>query len=144
MTHRILVAVDDSPQSNAAVTYAVSRHADADITLLHVIEYTEKKTSPSRGGRGRDEGWYAAEREAAEELFDAARETAADHGVELSSDIVDGKPSSEITQYAADHDIDTIVMGMRKRSRTGKAVFGSTAQDVLLSADGPVVAIPAP
>jgi len=144
MTHEVLVALDDSPQSSAAVEYAVSRHPDAEITLLHVIEYTEKKTSPSRGGRGRDDGWYAAEREAAEELFEVARETAADHGVEVSSDIVDGKPSDEITQYAADHDVDTIVMGMRKRSRTGKAVFGSTAQDVLLSADGPVVAVPAP
>jgi len=142
MTHQVLVPIDDSEQAMAAVEHAVTHYADADITLLSVIEYTEKKTSLKRGGRGRDEGWYAAEREAAEELLDEATDVAADHDVEVSIAIEDGSPSSEILDYVDDHGIDVIVMGFRKRSPTGKALFGSTAQDVLLSTDCPVVTVP--
>ena len=144
MTLQILVPLDDSPQAMAAVEHAVTHYPEAEVTILTVIEYTEKKTSLARGGRGKDEGWYAAEREAAEELLDAAVAVAADHGVDASTVIEDGSPSSEILDYTDDHDVDVVVMGFRKRSPTGKALFGSTAQDVLLSVECPVVTVPDP
>lgn len=144
MTDHVLVPVDESVQASAAVEHAVTHYAEADITLLHVIGYTEKKTSLSRGGRGRDEGWYAAEREAAEELLEEAGQVAEAHGVEIDTAIENGSPSAEILDFVAERDVDIIVMGFQKRSPTGKALFGSTAQDVLLSTDCPVVTIPAP
>ncbi|RZV06154.1 nucleotide-binding universal stress UspA family protein [Natrinema hispanicum] len=144
MTFQILVPLDDSPQSMAAVNHAVAHYPGADITILTVIEYTEKKTSLTRGGRGRDEGWYAAEREAAEALLDEATDIAADHDGDVSTVVKDGSPSSEILDYVTDYNIDIVVMGFRKRSPTGKALFGSTAQDVLLSVECPVVTVPNP
>lgn len=142
MTHHILVPVDESAEAAAALEHAVEFHPDAKITLLHVIEYTEKKTSLSRGGRGQDEGWYAAKREDATELLESVRDSVDRQQVDIETVIEDGDPAPEIVAFADEHNIDAIVMGIRQRSPTGKVIFGSTAQSVLLSADCPVVAVP--
>jgi len=52
-------------------------------------------------------------------------------------------PAEEIIAAAADNDASMIVIGLRRRSKVGKALFGSIAQTVLLEADCPVVAVKA-
>ncbi|WP_336337282.1 universal stress protein [Haloarcula brevis] len=50
-------------------------------------------------------------------------------------------PADGIVSLADEFDVDQIVMGSRKRSPTGKAVFGSVSQQVLLEADDPVTVV---
>lgn len=57
--------------------------------------------------------------------------------IEIRGDVTDDAGES-IVALASDLDADRVVVGGRKRSPAGKAVFGSTAQHVLLGADQPV------
>ncbi|WP_136688570.1 universal stress protein [Halorhabdus amylolytica] len=49
-----------------------------------------------------------------------------------------GDHATEIVDLSTEVDADRIVVGGRKRSPSGKAVFGSVAQDIMLEAHCPV------
>jgi len=54
--------------------------------------------------------------------------------------VISGQDIGEsLVQYAEQHKPDEIFIGIRKRSKVGKLVFGSTAQFVILNAPCPVV-----
>lgn len=50
-------------------------------------------------------------------------------------------PGEDLVQFAKENDIDEIVIGVKKKSKVGKFVFGSTAQYVILEAGCPVVTV---
>ena len=50
-------------------------------------------------------------------------------------------PGEDLVQYAVENEIDEIFIGVRRRSKVGKALMGSTAQHVILNAPCPVVTI---
>ncbi|WP_251328681.1 universal stress protein [Haloplanus pelagicus] len=51
-------------------------------------------------------------------------------------------PDEDLLAYAVDVDADELVVGVRKRNPTGKALFGSTTQSVLLESSRPVAVVP--
>ena len=50
-------------------------------------------------------------------------------------------PGEDLVRIAKENDIDEIIIGIKKRSKVGKLVTGSTAQYVILKAPCPVLAV---
>jgi len=73
-----------------------------------------------------------------------ASETLEGAGIDCVHYEASGEPADELLAAAADIDADAICVSGRKRRPTGKAVFGSVTQDVILGTDRPVFAVPAP
>lgn len=54
--------------------------------------------------------------------------------------VISGRqPAEDLVEFAVCNNSDAIVIGIKKRSRAGKLLFGSTAQYVILNAPCPVV-----
>ncbi len=51
------------------------------------------------------------------------------------------EPGEKLVSFADEQDIDMIFLGIIKRSKVGKLLFGSTAQFVILNAPCPVVTV---
>lgn len=68
-----------------------------------------------------------------------AREVLEDAGVEVELEGSSGEPSEAIIRVADSHDADRIVLAGRKRTPTGKVLFGSVTQAVILNTDRPVL-----
>jgi len=58
----------------------------------------------------------------------------------LTSDVSHGE---NLVQYATDKAVDSILIGLRRTSKVGKMLFGSTAQYVILHAPCPVTSVKA-
>lgn len=63
-------------------------------------------------------------------------------GVEVTLHETTGKNPVAIVDTAEQFDVDTICLYARRRSPTGKILFGSTAQDVILSTDRSILLAP--
>ena len=50
-------------------------------------------------------------------------------------------PGEDLVLFAKNNEIDLIFIGVKKKSKVGKLVFGSTAQFVILEAPCPVVTV---
>ena len=50
-------------------------------------------------------------------------------------------PGEDLVQYAAEKAVDEIIIGIKRRSKVGKLLFGSNAQFVIIKAPCPVVTV---
>ncbi|GGN10745.1 universal stress protein [Halarchaeum nitratireducens] len=123
--YEILVPLDDPDRADKQIESILDMPLQMDevrVTLLHV--FTD---NPEGASVGQIESVHEAQ-----DLLD-------DAGVETNLIERSGDPSTEIVEAARDLDADLIALAGRSRSPTGKAVFGSTTQRVILEAERPVV-----
>ena len=140
MTKRLLVPLDESPQAETAVEYALTEFPDAEITLLHVIDPVDGGHAVRTGVPVAGEEWYETAREDAEELFERARALAEEHGAtaETATDV--GRPARTIVEFA-DGEFDGIVMGSHGRSGVSRILLGSVAETVVRRSSVPVTVV---
>lgn len=139
MASRVLVPIDDSPQSVAALEHVMAEFPDADVTLLHVIDpletwYSTDAVFPSSG-----EHWYESERKAAQNRFDEVQSIVGTGKVDTVIEV--GRPARVIVEYAANHPIDLIVMGSHGRSGIARFLLGSVTEVVVRRSPVPVTVI---
>jgi len=141
----VLVAVDASDENRldklARTAADLAGPAGATVELAHVFdddEYEDVREQLNFDPQSEVTPAVVAERHVTvRELVDVMDEHDIDTGVHGS--ISNGDSTSDrIVELAETVDADLVLVGGRTRSATGKAVFGSTAQEVILNAPAPV------
>ncbi|MFC7129067.1 universal stress protein [Haloferax chudinovii] len=134
----VVAAVDRSGRSSHVVAEAASLAAafEESVHVVHALTRSEFV----------DLGLTSAQAEAPkdmEQIRSAAAEMAEDSVSRLDVPYetvgLVGTPADEVIEYAEAQDASYIVVSPRRRSRTGKMLFGSVAQSILLNAPCPVV-----
>lgn len=138
MTTRVLVPMDDSEMADRALEYALETHPAAEITVLHIVG----EPSPMMGQAVRlalaDDFEQAAE-EQAEKIFARAREIAAEHDVDITTEMDYGKPAKAIVRRAGD--VDAVVIGSHGGSLVDRLFVGNVAETVFRRSPVPVTVV---
>jgi len=127
----IIVGFDDSSVSQEVLKVAV-RHAKAfDKTVVLV-------TSMKGGPDIPRQDFVNAEKllTRAEAFF-----VESDVSTEGHMSVRGLEPGEDIVKIAEDNDAEEIIIGVKRRSKVGKLLFGSNAQYVILNAPCPVVTV---
>lgn len=138
----ILCAIDFSPASLRALTYALSlaQESGKRLILLHVFDWPVDRPMP--GGLGPELAEYRRHsQEQAERELHAAVPEAARAWCECTEVTAVGRPHETITRIARERGADLIVLGVHGRNAVELALFGSTTHQVVRHATCPVLTI---
>ncbi|WP_411963661.1 universal stress protein [Haloferax sp. YSMS24] len=128
--YRVLIPIDnDEDRALRQAKFVTDQPYDlseVEVVLTHVL-LGEEKQAPE-----------AMQRPSRVVTVKRAREHLESHDVSVTIAEAGAPPEDGILDLAKDVDADHIVMGGRKRSPAGKAVFGSVTQTVILESDVPV------
>ncbi|MFP3999419.1 MAG: universal stress protein [Desulfobacterales bacterium] len=110
--------------------------------FVHVVSSHPGSSGEEIKKRKADQLWKEVEKiekglESAKAIFDEA-------GISCTTHIsIRGlNPGEDLVLYARENKMDYIIIGIQKKSKMDKLIFGSTAQYILLHTHCPVVAVP--
>lgn len=126
----ILVGYDGSNAAGEALNLAV-QHAKAFGAKIEVVTSIQRTQSLNH------QGVQIAEKK----LEDQVKGFFEDNNVPFETNVLISSlsPGENIVWYSQTKAVDMIFIGLKRRSKVGKLVFGSTSQNVILNAPCPVV-----
>jgi nucleotide-binding universal stress UspA family protein len=130
MFTRLLVPLDGTPESNAALPLArtVALATGGSVLLLRVVGDRDSSDNPAGVG------------DVTEALSRTARELAGS-GLQVDSIVRQGVPADEILSQVQSQRVDLIVMRTHARAGIQRAVIGSVAERVLAHSSVPVMTL---
>ncbi|MFB6207253.1 MAG: universal stress protein [Haloglomus sp.] len=138
----VLVPLDGSEQSDAALQYVLDELEGARVTLLHVINPAQAGYGAQAGIPTSAEEWLEEAEAEAEELFAAAREQAEGYDIDIETATEVGNPARIIVESTEERDdIDHVVMGSHGRSGLSRVLLGSVAETVVRRSTVPVTVV---
>ena len=130
---KIVVGFIKSPEGEAALDRAIeeARLRQGRLVVVHSME----------GGDKEDAEEVLVYREALAEVEEKLAGLDVPH--EIHEFVRGLTPSEDLVKCANDEGAELIVIGLRRRSSVGKLILGSNAQEILLDAKCPVLAVKA-
>jgi nucleotide-binding universal stress UspA family protein len=128
---KILVGYDYSTVTQDVLALA-KQQAQAFKAEVHLLRFLEQGPELSREAI-----------QQAEQNLDQVKREFATLALACDTHVVVSTLSAgeEIVQFAEQNSIDLIVIGVRRRSKVGKLLFGSNAQLIILTAPCPVLTV---
>ncbi|WP_248910226.1 universal stress protein [Halocatena marina] len=137
MYDSIVIAVDGSDEARRAAQYGLrlAQVFDATVDVLSVVErkalwLTE---TPDEKTQLREQG---------ENALTEVGEIASELGYPISTELTEGKPTVQISEYADEQDSDLIVLGRQGLTGLGRRLLGGVTEQVLSRSDVPVLVVP--
>ena len=131
---KILIAIDGSDYSQAALQSVIARPwpPDTEVKVLHVVEPPSLLMGREMGGYDPEfEMVWKALREQAKDLVSKAAEKLSGAKFNVSTELVEGDPKSQIIDIANEWRADMIVLGSHGRMGLNRFLMGSVSQDVV-------------
>ncbi|MDI7260134.1 MAG: universal stress protein [Thermodesulfobacteriota bacterium] len=134
MYERILVPLDGSSEAEIALPYAeeIAAKIGAEIILASVTEHAAVET---------DHLYRSYLEGIAEQVQRQLKDWGAKEEAKVKSEVLLGRPASEILRYVDESNISLITMSSRGRSSRGPWLLGNIANKVLRSTGKPVLLI---
>ena len=137
MVRKILVAVDGSPLSRAALDFAIDMapRYGASLILLHAFPHVSDLL-----GTPQYEQLLAARTLIGQRLLEAAQTQVGD-AVPVETELLEGPPAGAILRVAAEQSCDLIVLGSRGLGQLSGLLLGSVSSVVAQRAECPVLIV---
>jgi nucleotide-binding universal stress UspA family protein len=141
MFDTIVVATDGSDSVRRAVSVAVDVAArfDAEVHAVYVVDAGEVESSPDRVREDLRDALDDEGRDALDRVANAARDR--DGDLDVTIEVREGRPASEIDAYARSVDADLVAMGTRGRHGENRFLIGSVAERVVRTCPVPVLTV---
>ena len=141
MFDTIVVATDGSDSVQRAVSVAVDVAArfDAEVHAVYVVDAGEVESSPDTVRDDLRDALDDEGRDALDRVSGAAHDR--DDDLDVTIEVREGRPASEIDAYARSVDADLVAMGTRGRHGENRFLIGSVAERVVRTCPVPVLTV---